>query len=298
MTDTNPDWAWDETLFAGAARHYERGRLPYAPGFEQTFAEVLGLAGDAVDRGRLLDVGCGPGTIALRLAHLFGEVVGVDPDTEMLQEAARRAAEAQAHDGVADGAGAAAKVRWVRARAEDLPLGLGMFDAATFGNSFHWMERDRVASTVRGMLRPGGAFVHVADLHGEDRTTAGLPYPAPPQAGIRKLIESFLGTARRAGRGVLTNDSPSGEAEVLARAGFGERECYVVPGGQPLERTEDEIVAFVMSLSSSAPHLFGARLAEFEQALLAVLREASPARMFSLVQPSTEIWVWRVAEGS
>jgi hypothetical protein len=59
-------WSWDESLFAGAAGYYEQGRLPYAPGLADAFADSLGL-----DRqGRLLDVGCGPGTVALRLAEL------------------------------------------------------------------------------------------------------------------------------------------------------------------------------------------------------------------------------------
>jgi cyclopropane fatty-acyl-phospholipid synthase-like methyltransferase len=30
--------------------------------------------------GRLLDVGCGPGVLTVRLAHLFRQVVGLDPD--------------------------------------------------------------------------------------------------------------------------------------------------------------------------------------------------------------------------
>jgi hypothetical protein len=29
-------WEWDEALFAGAAEHYLRGRLPYAPGFAES----------------------------------------------------------------------------------------------------------------------------------------------------------------------------------------------------------------------------------------------------------------------
>ena len=40
---------------------------------------------------RLLDVGCGPGIVALTLADLFADVVGVDADAEMLAEAQRRA---------------------------------------------------------------------------------------------------------------------------------------------------------------------------------------------------------------
>jgi 2-polyprenyl-3-methyl-5-hydroxy-6-metoxy-1,4-benzoquinol methylase len=76
-------WEWDDTLFAGAAPYYQRGRLPYAPGLVETLAEALRLDG----RGRLLDVGCGPGTLALSLAHLFSEIVGVGPDSGMLAEA-------------------------------------------------------------------------------------------------------------------------------------------------------------------------------------------------------------------
>ena len=65
------DWKWDPSLFAGAAAYYDRGRLPYAPGLANAMADALHLDGT----GRLLDVGCGPGTVARRLAHVFAEVV-------------------------------------------------------------------------------------------------------------------------------------------------------------------------------------------------------------------------------
>ena len=71
----------------GAAAHYEPGRLPYAPALAEALERSLGLDG----RGRLLDVGCGPGTVTLLLARLFEEVVGLDPDGDMLREAARLA---------------------------------------------------------------------------------------------------------------------------------------------------------------------------------------------------------------
>ena len=81
-------WSWDESLFAGAAGYYEQGRLSYAPGLADVFARSLALDG----RGRLLDVGCGPGTVTLRLAPLFDAAVGLDPDPEMLVYASRAAA--------------------------------------------------------------------------------------------------------------------------------------------------------------------------------------------------------------
>ncbi|MFI5755764.1 class I SAM-dependent methyltransferase [Streptomyces sp. NPDC051569] len=271
-------WEWDETLFSGASAYYGRGRLPYAPGLAGVLAKVLKLDG----RGRLLDVGCGPGTLALGLAHLFREIVGVDPDGGMIAEARRGATEA----------GVARRAQWVRARAEDLPAGLGTFTAATFGQSFHWMNRDLVAATIKGMLRPGGALVHISDLKTEHRPVDGLSYPAVPYAGMDELVRHHLGPVRRAGRGVLPHGTPGDEAAVLTRAGFSGPQRHVVPGGQALERTDDDVVAWAFSMSSSAPHLFGTRRDDFEADLRRLLREASPSGRFSERQPSTEVFVW------
>lgn len=76
-------WDWDETLYLGSAPFYARGRLPYAPALAERLADALTLDGT----GRLIDVGCGPGILALLLAHLFDEVIGVDPDPGMLPKA-------------------------------------------------------------------------------------------------------------------------------------------------------------------------------------------------------------------
>ncbi|MEV4974829.1 class I SAM-dependent methyltransferase [Streptomyces scopuliridis] len=277
-------WEWDDTLFLGSAPYYRRGRLPYAPGLAELLAEVLTLDG----RGRLLDVGCGPGVLALGLVHLFGEVVGVDPDGGMITEAGRLAEDVEEPR-------VARKARWVQARAEELPAGLGTFTVATFGQSFHWMDRDLVAATVRDMLRPAGALVHVSDLKTETETLPldGLPYPGVPYAAIGDLVGRYLGPVRRAGRGVLLYGTPSGEAHVFGRAGFSGPERYVVRGGQALERTCGDVVAWVFSTSSSAPHLFGTRRGDFEADLGRLLRETSPAGRFSERQPSTEVFVWR-----
>ncbi|MFE0102343.1 class I SAM-dependent methyltransferase [Streptomyces sp. NPDC059009] len=275
-------WEWDESLFAGTAAYYRRGRLPYAPGLAEVLAGVLGLDG----RGRLLDVGCGPGTVGLTLVDRFGEVVGVDPDAGMIEEAVRAAA-AQ---------GVAGKTRWVRARAEELPSGLGEFTVATLAQSFHWMDRALVAATVRDMLRPGGALVHISDAK-EDPPAAGgaLPWPVVPYEAVQELVVRHLGPVRRAGRGVLPQGTPGGEEEYYARARFAGPERHVVPGGEELVRTADDVVAWVFSLSSAAPHLFGAGLPAFESELRHLLSDASPAGRFSERGPGTEVVVWRKA---
>jgi SAM-dependent methyltransferase len=275
-----PDaWTWDQSLFEGAAPYYAKGRLPYAPGLASALAEALALDGT----GRLLDVGCGPGIVALKLAHLFAEVVGLDPDPGMLTEAARRARDL--------GIGNA---QWVQARGEDLPEALGParpVRVATFAQSFHWMDRDRVAAAVRRLLEPGGAFVQVSRLDDPDPDEP-LPHPRPPMDAVQDLIHRFLGPDRRAGQGIRTS-SPGDEPAVLARAGFPPLERVVVPGREVLVRTVDEVVAHVFSMSSSAPHLYGEAVDDFERSLRDVLSEASPDGLFAERTGDTELRIWR-----
>jgi SAM-dependent methyltransferase len=128
----------DPTLYEGAAAHYRYGRPPYSPQLEAVLAEELELDGS----GRLLDVGCGPGILTVRIAPLFEEAVGLDPDPAMLAEARRSAGER----GVAN-------VRWVEATAEELPgAEPGPFRLVSFGQSFHWM--DELPPCRRGCVRP------------------------------------------------------------------------------------------------------------------------------------------------
>ncbi len=260
-------WVWDESLFAGSSAFYDRGRIPYPPGLRDAFAAVADLRGSP----RLIDVGCGPGTVALRLAGLFAEVVGVDADRGMIEEAIRAAAMQNL-----------ANARWFQLRAEELPAGLGSFRYATFAQSFHWMERERVAAKVFDMLEPGGAFVHVGGQEIETPSPEQpFPHPLPPADDIRRLKQSYLGPERRAGQGVLLHGTPGNEWDVLRAAGFEAPVSIRVTGRQVLERTVDDILAQVFSASGSAPHLFGDRLADFEHDLRARLNVASDAGLFS-----------------
>ena len=79
---------------------------------------------------------------------------------------------------------------------------------------------------------------------------------------------------------------------MLAGAGFAGPHRHVVPGGQALVRTWDDVVAGRFAMSFSAPHLFGDRLDAFEAELRGLLRRASPFGRFSERQPSTEVFVW------
>jgi SAM-dependent methyltransferase len=252
--------------------------LPYAPGLADALTTALDLDG----QGRLLDIGCGPGTLALLLAELFEEVVGLDPDRDMLREASRFA--------VAQGLRTA---RWVELRAEQLPAWLGRFRVVTFGASFHWLDRSLVASTVREMLVARGAVVQVDSRH-QDHLESVPGRAAVPRSAIDALRRAFLGDDRRAGASIR-NTSPSNEAAVFRYAGYVGPEVLVVPDGRVLSRTVDDVVAETVSMSATAPHLFGSRLGAFEADLRRMLHEAAPDGTFAVKLPDNECNIWRRA---
>ena len=273
------DWTWDDTVFEGAAAYYRQGRKPYAPALARALAEHLGLDG----QGRLLDVGCGPGTVALFFAHLFQSVVGIDSDPGMVAEAKQAAAAQRVFTAT-----------WVQMRAEELPAALGAFRVVTFGQSFHWMERARVAANVRHMLDPNGAVVQVDLWHTNPPgyQPPSAPYPPLPEAAMDELRCRWLGPDRRAGQG-FRNTSPDDEDEVFQSVGFAPEQVVVVPDDRVLERSVDDVVAWVLSTSSTAPHLFGDRLDEFVRDLRSLLLNASPEGRFSVALTDNRLRVRR-----
>jgi SAM-dependent methyltransferase len=273
------DWVWDESVFEGTAAYYRQGRKPYAPGLAAVLAEHLDLDG----RGRLLDVGCGPGTVALFFAHLFEGVVGLDPDSEMLAEARRAAAEEKTSN-----------ASWVQMRAEELPGPLGTFRVITFGQSFHWMDRSRVAAAVREMLEAKSAVVQVDLWHTSppNQVSASGPYPPIPEAAVDELRRRWLGPDRRAGQG-FRNTSPDGEDAVFQAAGFAPEELVIVPDDRVLERSVDDVVAWVLSTSSTAPHLFGDHLDDFIEELRSLLIDVSPEGRFSVALSDNRLRIRR-----
>ncbi|MHB8648312.1 MAG: methyltransferase domain-containing protein [Thermomicrobiales bacterium] len=97
---------------------------------------------------RLLDVGCGPGSITLGLAAVIapGEVVGIDLRPEPLEQARMAANER----GIAN-------VRFEAGSAYELPFPDGSFDAVFASVTLmHLREPVRALEEVRRVLRPGG----------------------------------------------------------------------------------------------------------------------------------------------
>ncbi|MET7328002.1 class I SAM-dependent methyltransferase [Nonomuraea sp. NPDC005650] len=102
-------------LFGGAAPYYAK----YRPGHGDSAIERLAKTFGA--DGTVLDLGCGPGTVAIPLARGVREVLAVDPDEEMLETGRRLAARAR-------------NIRWLRGDSttlRELPA-FGDVDATTY----------------------------------------------------------------------------------------------------------------------------------------------------------------------
>jgi ubiquinone/menaquinone biosynthesis C-methylase UbiE len=105
---------------------------------------------------RVLEVGCGTGTLALMIKRLRAgvEVVGLDPDPKALKRARQKAARA----GV--------EVRFDEGYGDALPYPEESFDRVFSSFMFHHLpkaERGKFLEAVRRVLRPGGSF-HMLDF--------------------------------------------------------------------------------------------------------------------------------------
>lgn len=269
--------AYDPTLYEGSAPYYARGRPPYSRELVATLTAEVGLNG----AGRLLDVGCGPGILTVELAPSFEEAIGLDPDSAMLAEGARRAREAGIDN-----------IRWVEAVAEAIPaLDLGSCRLVTFGQSFQWTDQVAVAEAVYDLLEPGGAIVLVAHTVEGRPQPDGPGSPPIPHDEIRALIRRYLGPRRRAGQG-YTPEFDRWE-DALARTRFGRPRIVFARGRPDIVRDIDGVLAGYFSTSYAAPHLFGDRLGAFESDVRALLAERSPSGLFWDWPGDTEILLAR-----
>lgn len=174
-------WFYRDRLLASLKRVSANVRafdLPSAGAYDALVASALDgfydrVAGEvaaALPGGRLLEVGSGPGRLAVRLAGIAPNlaVTGVDISPEMVGLAARRAEEA----------GLDERVRFEVGDVVALPFEDASFDGVVSTLSLHhWPDAARGLSEIHRVLRPGGE-ARLYDLSG---------WLWPPARGRREL---------------------------------------------------------------------------------------------------------------
>ncbi|ABL72590.1 class I SAM-dependent methyltransferase [Paracoccus denitrificans] len=112
---------------------------------EYPLALAAHLAAIAPGTGRALDVGCGTGQLTVQLAGHFGEVIGLDPSREQVENAA-------AHE----------RVTYLCAPAEDIPLNDGCADLIAAAQAAHWFDRPAFYAEARRLAAPDAVIALIS----------------------------------------------------------------------------------------------------------------------------------------
>lgn len=251
----------DASPFAGTAPYYARFRAPYAQAAFDFLVDRYIL-----NQGvRALDLGCGPGTIAIPLSYTVGEVIAVDPDAGMIAEGRRLAASRGRRN-----------IQWLRSRAEDISPDTGPFQIATIGQAFHWMERDEVLCKLALLIADGGGLALV---------NPGKRRPQESWEPVAdQIVAKFLGPRTRHPRS--NPQEPEHEPSLVRSEFFSSFTAHEFPSA--VTRDINSIIGCVYSISSSARPLFGNKAEAFEAELTAALLNLNPAGVFN-EQLETEV---------
>jgi len=179
-------------------------------------AELGGAALDLLDPQpgeRILDVGCGEGTLTKKMVERGATVLGIDSSPEMV---------------------AAARARGVDAlllAAEDMQF-FAEFDAAFSNATLHWvLEKEQAARAIVRALKPGGRFA--GEMGGEGNI-----------ARLREALDTELLIRGYVPPMESSNWYPSPEefAAVYEAAGFDHIDARLIERPTPLDHGIDEWV--------------------------------------------------------
>ena len=282
---------WDpKSTFTGTAAYYSRYRPQYPD-------EAIALLRDKfrlTKSSRVLDLGCGPGHLALPLSAIVGHVYAVDPNEEMLAEARRLANERGAEN-----------IEFILAESRDLPElaeRIGPVDLTAMGRSFHWMDGPRTLHDLYKMTVPGGGVALLGDSsvtsdRNEVATLSTRDASIPEQPAWRRIIQEvsvkWLGEERKAGTSGTYDHPRKHHPEVVADSEFTGTELVHLA----CQRTWslDEIVGYLYSTSSHSLPVLGDKREPFEADLRERLLTAEPSGIFREQVTVQIILAWKPA---
>ncbi len=160
---------------------------------------------------RVLDVGCGPGTMAIYMAGkvgVAGEAVGIDASVDMVAVARRKAGRQ------------GSRARFEPAAIESLPFAGATFDAATSSYMLHHLPEDVQAkglAEVARVLKRGGRFI-VVEFWSESHSFFGHLLSISGRAHGHSGFAGLKAKLEQAGFGAVEQIPSDGKASMVVRA--------------------------------------------------------------------------------
>jgi ubiquinone/menaquinone biosynthesis C-methylase UbiE len=242
-------------LFRSTVPYYARYRLGYPDLLIQRVIERAGLQwGDTV-----LDLGCGPGLLAIPFAKAQMRVRAIDPEPEMLAAAKEAAQKAMA------------VVDFRQGSSFDLQESAGRFKLVAMGRSFHWMDREKTLAILDQIVVPDGAVAIFTDHHPDTVENRW-------REAVREVGERY-GAGYSAARRRRSDPEYRSHESLLLDSAFSQVEETSVFVRNRL--TIDDIIGRALSLSATSPEKLGERLAAFKEDLQRELSKMSPDGLFT-----------------
>jgi SAM-dependent methyltransferase len=154
--------------FKNPSRFYTTGRPSYPKLLARRVTDLIALTRN----DDVLDLGTGPGFLAIDYAPYAHAVTAVDPSEEMLSAARQNAARAEV------------SVRFVRGSSFELTPELGRFKLVTIGRAFHWMDRAQTLDSLEALIVARGAVALFGERHPDVPDNAWYPQ-------FQALIDSY-----------------------------------------------------------------------------------------------------------
>jgi ubiquinone/menaquinone biosynthesis C-methylase UbiE len=171
----------DARFWNRAARKYAADPITDMAGYERTLERTRGLlrSSDIV-----MELGCGTGTTALKLAPCVSRIVATDVSSEMIGIAREKAAVEDCHN-----------AEFAVAAAGRAPGADGSFDAVLAYNLLHLIaDRPSTLSDVHRLLKPGGLFITKTPCLSEMNLFIRLAVPMMRLVGKAPFVGFFSAT--------------------------------------------------------------------------------------------------------